>query len=403
MNNRWDAIAPSSAATMPRVTVCVPARDPGDGLRRLLQGVAAQTYPAGLIDVVIADDCSSPPIELAVSPVPCVVERVPTRTEFGAGRARNLAASRVTGDLIVFLDADVVPEPTAIEAAVAATPAGADCVVLGPLSFSDGESGEGAHPDMARPGCHAEQARHGQPWRGDYVRRTLALLDERPDPWRIVVGALFAVPRDLFTRVGGFAELGVRGIEDIEFGYRLHNEGAFFVPADDFCGVHHGQRTMFGTQAKAIRTGRAEYAQALLPVGGFRSPRWQARHLGGSSAEALEFWVEEPRRRSASVASIHEHWGAVSPVAPGSLPTSTFAWVAVPDGVTIGPRTPQLVQEVLLRTGAAQILVPEVEGFSVTRTRALRRHHALGIPAGAVPHEPRWLSTARSLDLHDAR
>ena len=48
--------------------------------------------------------------------IPGIGLRLQRTLAFGAGRGRNAAARRATGDLLVFLDADIVPERQVIAA-----------------------------------------------------------------------------------------------------------------------------------------------------------------------------------------------------------------------------------------------------------------------------------------------
>jgi mRNA-degrading endonuclease toxin of MazEF toxin-antitoxin module len=91
--------------------------------------------------------------------------------------------------------------------------------------------------------------------------------------FRTLVGASLAVSAEQYASVGGFCDLGVRGIEDIEFGYRLQNNGALLIPDRGALHWHQGGRTMSGDRVAAIRQSRAPFADALLPIGRFRGAR----------------------------------------------------------------------------------------------------------------------------------
>ena len=81
----------------------------------VLAGLAAQTHPASRLEVVVADDGSSTPPDLgAAGPLTAQLVRQPDRG-FRAAAARNLGASAASGDVLVFLDGDTVPEPAYLE------------------------------------------------------------------------------------------------------------------------------------------------------------------------------------------------------------------------------------------------------------------------------------------------
>jgi len=117
--NDWQQLVPDPGATWTPhqlVSICIPTRNPGPGLERTLRCLAAQTYPAELIEIVIADDASDQPIVVpdGLAHTARVVRQERT-LDFGAGQARNLAASAAEGDILFFLDADVIPERQVVE------------------------------------------------------------------------------------------------------------------------------------------------------------------------------------------------------------------------------------------------------------------------------------------------
>ena len=84
-----------------------------DGLARVLEGLRAQVAPDLTWDVVVVDNDASSAIplvqEAAVGfPVPL---RVVAETKRGAANARNRGIAEAAGEVIVFIDDDVVPDP----------------------------------------------------------------------------------------------------------------------------------------------------------------------------------------------------------------------------------------------------------------------------------------------------
>ena len=83
-----------------------------------------------------------------------------------------------------------------------------------------------------------------QEWRKNTLRRTADLRIEAIDAFRIVIGATFAMTTAQYWTAGGFRELGIRGIEDTEFGYRVHDNGAVMVLDRDAVHWHQGRRNV---------------------------------------------------------------------------------------------------------------------------------------------------------------
>ena len=276
--NDWSALVPPADARWTptrRVSICIPAHNPSN-LVRVLDALALQTYPCALMEVVIADDGSDPPITATGDyPFPVSVVRLERTLAFGAGRGRNAAARRATGDLLVFLDADIVPERQVIACYARWFVDRSDVMAMGICRFADMEELTDEEFDhlVAEDGLGAHfkgKEVDDQEWREKTFRRTDDLRMEAIDAFRIVIGATFAVTAAQYWAAGGFRELGIRGIEDTEFGYRVHANGAVMVFDRDAVHWHQGRRNMNldrkeadPSRARAVR--RAAAAGAGLP------------------------------------------------------------------------------------------------------------------------------------------
>ena len=296
--NDWLALVPSADASWTptrRMSICIPAHNPSN-LRRVLDALALQTYPPALMEVVIADDGSDPPITAPGGyPFPVSVVRLERTLAFGAGRGRNAAARAASGDLLMFLDADIVPERQVVASYARWFVERSDVMAMGLCRFADME--ELTDQEFRRLVTEDSLGAHfdgneidDQEWREKTFRRTDDLRIEAVDAFRIVIGATFAVTAAQYWAVGGFRELGIRGIEDTEFGYRVHTNGALMVLDRDAIHWHQGRRNMnldrSSTSARGskwqhvwralmrkdpIRREREPYVERLLPVWGFRT------------------------------------------------------------------------------------------------------------------------------------
>ena len=97
-----------------RVSVIVPAFGGQDKLDLVLAGLARQSYPAELTEVIVVDNGSTPPLRLpATRPPGARLIRCETP---GRANARNAGLAEAGGDVIHWLDSDVVLTPGALEA-----------------------------------------------------------------------------------------------------------------------------------------------------------------------------------------------------------------------------------------------------------------------------------------------
>ena len=156
---------------------------------------------------------------------------------------------RASGDLLMFLDADIVPERQVVASYARWFVERSDVMAMGLCRFADME--ELTDQEFRRLVAEDSLGAHfdgneidDQEWREKTFRRTDDLRIEAVDAFRIVIGATFAVTAAQYWAVGGFRELGIRGIEDTEFGYRVHANGAVMVLDRDAVHWHQGRRNM---------------------------------------------------------------------------------------------------------------------------------------------------------------
>lgn len=91
------------------VSIIIPVFNDEAGLSACLRGIANQNYPMNLIQVVIADNASSPPIQI-VNKHPFEI-RLTQCIKPGSYAARNVGAKAATSNILAFTDADCVPDP----------------------------------------------------------------------------------------------------------------------------------------------------------------------------------------------------------------------------------------------------------------------------------------------------
>ena len=391
--NRWDLVTPTMSGADPLVSVCIPTRDGGATLERTLRMLAIQTYPLDRIDVVIADDGSDPPLELATTNLPFDVTVVRQAGDgFGAGRARNLAASNARGEVLVFLDGDVIPEPQVLSEYVSWIRGHPLCVPFGFSRFVDFSGIEDDELRSAFLGRRVDQLVDpvdvdSQSYREPYLEATQDLAGERIDLFRIFVAATFAVTSELFAEAGGFRELGVRGVEDIELGYRLMNRGALLVPVRSAQHWHQGRRTMSGARVAEIRRMRQPYVERLLPVGGFRTGALDPTSGPVEPVARFVAHVDDPAGTGASAAAksvLCAERADIQLADPTQHEqTNAFADVFLPADATWSRQTSSLVMQAFAETpvGALKLVSEHHAPVTVRRRRAINRALAVGAPA----------------------
>ncbi|PSL03099.1 GT2 family glycosyltransferase [Haloactinopolyspora alba] len=278
--NDWRSLDPrplgSPAHTPVSVSVVVPAHGCQPELDLTLAALAAQSHPASLIGVVVVDDRSEPPLTLPdLRPENTELVRVEGGGH-GSGRARDIGARHAEGDVVLFLDADIIADHHHLEAHARWHEITDDAVVLGFRDFVDvtGVTPAATHDAVGRDTMASlvdGREREPHSWIEQLLEKTDDLLHDREDLWRAVVGASVSTRRDFYQEVGGFAHFPRRGIVDTEFGYRCFTGGGLIVPERHARSLHQGQRS-FATRGPEIAQRRAPLIANHIANPRYRTP-----------------------------------------------------------------------------------------------------------------------------------
>jgi GT2 family glycosyltransferase len=269
----WGRLAvPALGAWTPSmsVTVVIPAHGGQAALDLVLAALSAQTYPAGLLDVIVVDDGSQPPLRLP-DIRPDRTHRIRVAAGWGTANAVNLGVEHASGAIVHRLDADMVVFPAHIEALARWHHVLPDAVTLGYKRFvTDATT---TTPEQVRQRCvdgtidrlFAESSPH------DYIEK---LIDKTSGlragdhlNFLVHVGATAAVRRDFFHAAGGLDPQLVLG-EDTEFGFRLAQAGGVFIPDPAARSWHLGTPAMMREGPRLRRYNHPHLAD-LMP-----HPRW---------------------------------------------------------------------------------------------------------------------------------
>ncbi|MFC7545219.1 glycosyltransferase [Plantactinospora sp. GCM10030261] len=256
------------------VSVIIPAYNCQPALDLTLAALAHQTYPEDLLEVVVVDDSSEPAIELPkIRPANCRIVRVAEHsTGWGRSNALHVGAVNSTGEILHWLDADMVVFPEHVEAQVRWHHTSDEAVTLGYKRFVSEE--------WPTPEEVAERSDAGTLDRlfriedsetHDYVEKIIDETDQLRGGdhlnFRAHVGATAALTRSLYEAAGGL-DTELRLGEDTEFGYRLTQAGAVFVPEPAARSWHLGASHMM-TKGPALRRYNHPYLADRMP-----HPRW---------------------------------------------------------------------------------------------------------------------------------
>ncbi len=225
------------------ISVVIPVYNSASSLTRCLAAVCASRYPD--YECIVVDDGSTDGSGTIARSYPVrVVEGA--RGPRGAAAARNRGAEAARGDILLFVDADVVLHPDTM-AKVAAT-------------FSerpDVDAVFGSYDDRpADPGFLSQYKNLTHHFVHQHAREDAATF------W----SGCGAIRKDAFAVVGGFDEVRYShsSIEDIELGYRL-NAGGRKVRLNKQMQVQHLKRwTLKGMVTSDIWERALPWTRAIL-------------------------------------------------------------------------------------------------------------------------------------------
>jgi len=263
--NRWDLLDGRRPDAAPTVSVVVAHYEQPEQLARCLAALGGQDHPRDRLEVIVADDGSTEPPR-----VPEGVRLVRQADEgFRLAAARNLGASHATGDVLVFLDADTVPEPGFIRELTRMPGLAPDVVVVGRRRHAD-LTGAAVVADI-RPVVAGRELPEPA-WLTDAYRRSRNLLEADDRSYRHTIGAVLACSRIIFDATGGFDEsFRSYGGEDWEWTYRAWLKGALLAHVPQAVAWHDGlDAGARDEHDRARRNAEAVLLADLIPVPGSR-------------------------------------------------------------------------------------------------------------------------------------
>jgi len=281
--NDWGVLSPPPIGDWRptrTVSVIVPAYNCQAHLNLALAALAHQTYPHHLMEVVVVDDGSKPTLELPeVAPPHCRLLRVPDHSGgWGRANALHTGVEHSDGEILHWLDADLVPFPEHVEAQARWHHLSPDVVTLGYKRFvkqgwttpeeisrrcATGTLDTLFPPEVTEPHDYVEELIEAT----DQLRQADHLV------FRAHVGATAALSRDLYQDIGGL-ETGLRLGEDTELGHRLAQGGAVFVPEPAARSWHMGPSHMMTMGEQLRRYNEPHLAERMAQA------RWLRRTPG---------------------------------------------------------------------------------------------------------------------------
>jgi N-acetylglucosaminyl-diphospho-decaprenol L-rhamnosyltransferase len=196
-----------------------------------LLGCVRSLRGAGVVQIIVADNASTDTSVAALRAADPDTTIVETGGNFGygGGANRGAVAAPARADVLLISNADVVVEPAAIKAMVAALDADPELGIVGPrIDNTDGTLYPSAR-NIPGPFDAMGHAFLGLIKPNNRFTRRYRMLDwdhasAKHVDW--ISGACFAIRRTVFERLGGFNEAYFMYLEEIDLCHRTKELGA---------------------------------------------------------------------------------------------------------------------------------------------------------------------------------
>jgi glycosyltransferase involved in cell wall biosynthesis len=265
-----------------KLSVVISGYERANLLRNTLACLIHQTYPKCLIEVIIVDDGSVVDNyeqifdEFSKDLTLYLVRQ--KNNGYGLSRARNLGARSARGDVLFFLDSDILLPKDFLRQLMAYHHVSNDCSILGLRYFVDAEKinlknlREGSDSPDRLPRCNSENPHlkasvdntgYTVDWRISEFKKN-DWLKNAENPFRFFGGGHSSVSRERFFKVGGYDEdFKNWGNEDQEFAYRLWCIGQYFVPLKDTFDYHQEEPSKKLDQSFKLKENEKTHLQLI--------------------------------------------------------------------------------------------------------------------------------------------
>jgi len=253
--NRWDLL-PEPMLDPPTIDVVIPYYNQPEILQLTLLGLARQSIAPERCTITVVDDGSDHPPVVPPELQHLDVE-IMRQARYGPRRshARNLGATRGAGEVLLFLDADMVPVPSVLARHAnwhRRTERGVTVSLRRHLDdglIDDPDLRTAIHKRLLPSYRGFQKARFPAFIEGHLIR-TDQFRSGADDIFYAMSAGCIGINRELFDEVGGFDErFGGWGGEDLELGFRLFTQGADVIPLPDAQCLHLGLGTSATTGA----------------------------------------------------------------------------------------------------------------------------------------------------------
>ncbi len=249
-----------------KISIIIPTRNRANNLECVLTSLSLQQTSRDY-EVIVVDDRSTDNTEDVVKKFPSVryFKVAGTHNTWNASIPRNLGVKMASGDLLWFLDSDVVVPPNAIEETIKAFIKGSNArVLIGAYHWLPAQT---VTPDDVKnkwqdliegklPFLRIEKK--GMLGQEDIRKVSFDKASDSQQEFYSFTdglacfGGYLLMTKQTFWAAGGYDESMLAGVEDGDFGITLFEMGARFSYLKEVCGYHIAHEQPIGRDQNII-------------------------------------------------------------------------------------------------------------------------------------------------------
>lgn len=236
-----------------------------------LASLAAQDYPEELLDVVVVDDGSEPPVTIGEY-APKNLQLIRVSAGWGRSNATDIGIRATSGDIIYWVDADMILFRDNVRRHAAFAHFIPEAATIGHKGFV--EQWDFTPEQVFREVANGSIADHWDPatlhrhWSLDIFEATDDLNTSEGRNYSTHMGACATVTREVYNRTNG-QDTRLHLGEDTEIAYQLWQAGAVFIPVNDARTWHLGRATVQDHSRAVAHHNDAHFAQRM-PIPRYR-------------------------------------------------------------------------------------------------------------------------------------
>ncbi len=191
-----------------KATVIIPYYERKEYIQKILDALLKQTVNSDDYEIIVVDDGSKDSIENIIPLNVCLI----STKHKGAAAARNRGVLHAKGDIVIFLDSDIIVTNTFVENHCRFHEKNANSVALGPRLHMDSD----------------EKVIQSIDTRLKLLMRYNKTISELNHPWFMTYTCNVSVSKELATQEPFDEHFISWGLEDSEWAYRLYKRKSSF-------------------------------------------------------------------------------------------------------------------------------------------------------------------------------